>query len=84
MSGGLLGPPQVTRQIRGEKLAKSLALGVLSSDCTSSSAHGSAEVLAFRTRATRYTDGSPTVISQVVKPNFGSGVLAHIGFSSSN
>ncbi len=41
----LLGPPLVTSAIRGEKLSKKLALGVLSSDCISSSAYGSEEML---------------------------------------
>ncbi len=36
--------------------------------------------LAFRTHATPYADGSPTVISQVVKASFGSGPVAHVGF----
>src|SRR3954453_10211684 len=41
----LLGPPLVTPAIRGGRLLKKLALGVLSSDCISSSAYGSEEML---------------------------------------
>ena len=40
-----LGPPLTTDQIQHEKLSKKLALGVLSSDCISSSAYGSEEIL---------------------------------------
>ena len=41
----LLGPPLTTDQLQHEKLSKKLALGVLSSDCISSSAYGSEEIL---------------------------------------
>jgi amino acid transporter len=41
----LLGPPLTTDQLMHEKLSKRLALGVLSSDCISSSAYGSEEIL---------------------------------------
>jgi amino acid transporter len=41
----LLGAPLVTAQLQTEKLSKTLALGVLSSDCISSSAYGSEEML---------------------------------------
>ncbi|MEO6703664.1 MAG: APC family permease, partial [Jatrophihabitantaceae bacterium] len=41
----LLGPPMVTAQLHEEKLSKKTALGVLSSDCISSSAYGSEEML---------------------------------------
>ncbi len=41
----LLGPPLVTAQLHEEKLSKRTALGVLSSDCISSSAYGSEEML---------------------------------------
>ncbi|HEX2903341.1 MAG TPA: amino acid permease [Jatrophihabitans sp.] len=41
----LLGPPMVTAQLHEEKLTKKTALGVLSSDCISSSAYGSEEML---------------------------------------
>src|SRR5438445_2437294 len=41
----LLGPPLVTSQLHEEKLSKKAALGVLSSDCISSSAYGSEEML---------------------------------------
>ena len=41
----LLGPPLVTSQLHEEKLSKRLALGVLSSDCISSSAYGTEEML---------------------------------------
>jgi len=41
----VLGPPIVTEQIHDEKLSKKAALGVLSSDCISSSAYGSEEML---------------------------------------
>jgi amino acid transporter len=41
----LLGPPLVTGQLHEEKLSKRAALGVLSSDCISSSAYGSEEML---------------------------------------
>jgi amino acid transporter len=41
----LLGPPLTTDQLKHEKLSKKLALGVLSSDCISSSAYGSEEIL---------------------------------------
>ncbi len=40
-----LGPPLTTRQLEHERLSKTLALGVLSSDCISSSAYGSEEIL---------------------------------------
>ena len=40
-----LGPPLTTDQIEHETLSKKLALGVLSSDCISSSAYGSEEIL---------------------------------------
>ena len=36
----LLGPPLITRQLSEERLSNPLALGVLSSDCISSSAYG--------------------------------------------
>lgn len=41
----LLGPPLTTDQLQHERLSKRLALGVLSSDCISSSAYGSEEIL---------------------------------------
>jgi amino acid transporter len=41
----LLGPPLTTTQLQHERLSKRLALGVLSSDCISSSAYGSEEML---------------------------------------
>ncbi|MCW2524820.1 MAG: DNA-binding protein, partial [Frankiales bacterium] len=41
----LLGPPMVTSQLHEEKLSKKSALGVLSSDCISSSAYGTEEML---------------------------------------
>jgi len=41
----LLGPPLVSSQLHEEKLSKRLALGVLSSDCISSSAYGTEEML---------------------------------------
>ncbi|MFI8929307.1 APC family permease [Streptomyces sp. NPDC053474] len=41
----LLGPPLVTARIRKEKLGNGTALGVLASDCVSSSAYGSEEIL---------------------------------------
>jgi len=41
----LLGPPLTTDQLQHERLSKKLALGVLSSDCISSSAYGSEEIL---------------------------------------
>ncbi|WP_051854751.1 APC family permease [Streptomyces sp. NRRL B-1347] len=41
----LLGPPLVTSRIRKEKLDNRTALGVLASDCVSSSAYGSEEIL---------------------------------------
>ncbi|MCW2541269.1 MAG: amino acid/polyamine/organocation transporter, superfamily [Frankiales bacterium] len=41
----LLGPPLVSAQLHEEKLSKRLALGVLSSDCISSSAYGTEEML---------------------------------------
>jgi len=41
----LLGPPMVTAQLHEEKLTKKAALGVLSSDCISSSAYGTEEML---------------------------------------
>jgi amino acid transporter len=41
----LLGPPLVTSQLHEEKLSKRIALGVLSSDCISSSAYGTEEML---------------------------------------
>jgi amino acid transporter len=41
----ILGPPLVTAQMHEEKLSKKIALGVLSSDCISSSAYGSEEML---------------------------------------
>jgi amino acid transporter len=41
----LLGKPLVTAQLHDERLSKKSALGVLSSDCISSSAYGSEEML---------------------------------------
>jgi amino acid transporter len=41
----LLGKPLVTAQLHEERLSKKAALGVLSSDCISSSAYGSEEML---------------------------------------
>ncbi|MDQ1745169.1 MAG: hypothetical protein QOE23_3508, partial [Pseudonocardiales bacterium] len=41
----LLGPPLVSSQLHEEKLSKKTALGVLSSDCISSSAYGTEEML---------------------------------------
>jgi len=41
----LLGPPMVTEQLHQERLSKKAALGVLSSDCISSAAYGSEEML---------------------------------------
>jgi amino acid transporter len=41
----LLGPPLVTARLHDEKLSKKSALGVLSSDCISSSAYGTEEML---------------------------------------
>jgi amino acid transporter len=41
----LLGQPLVNEQLHEERLSKPLALGVLSSDCISSSAYGSEEML---------------------------------------
>ncbi|WP_432036512.1 APC family permease [Streptomyces cucumeris] len=41
----LLGPPLVTERIRREKLRNPVALGVLASDCISSTAYGSEEML---------------------------------------
>ncbi len=41
----LLGPPLITEQLREEKLSNPLALGVLASDCMSSTAYGSEEML---------------------------------------
>ncbi|HEY2166943.1 MAG TPA: amino acid permease, partial [Jatrophihabitantaceae bacterium] len=41
----LLGPPLVSARLHKEKLSKKAALGVLSSDCISSSAYGSEEML---------------------------------------
>ena len=41
----VLGPPLVNANLHEEKLSKKAALGVLSSDCISSSAYGSEEML---------------------------------------
>lgn len=41
----LLGKPYVTEQLAGERLNKPVALGVLSSDCISSSAYGTEQIL---------------------------------------
>jgi amino acid transporter len=41
----VLGPPLTTDQLQHETLSKKLALGVLSSDCISSSAYGSEQIL---------------------------------------
>ncbi|MFC5721909.1 APC family permease [Streptomyces gamaensis] len=41
----LLGPPLVTEQLAQEKLSNPIALGVLASDCISSTAYGSEEML---------------------------------------
>ncbi len=41
----LLGPPLTNVELTNERLSKTLALGVLSSDCISSSAYGSEEIL---------------------------------------
>lgn len=43
----LLGPPLISARLHDEKLSKKSALGVLSSDCISSSAYGSEEMLIF-------------------------------------
>jgi amino acid transporter len=43
----VLGPPLVSSQLSEEKLSKKSALGVLSSDCISSSAYGTEEMLIF-------------------------------------
>lgn len=41
----LLGPPLITEQLSEEKLSNPIALGVLASDCMSSTAYGSEEML---------------------------------------
>lgn len=41
----LLGPPLVSSRLRGEKLSNPTALGVLASDCISSSAYGTEQML---------------------------------------
>jgi hypothetical protein len=41
----LLGPPLTNVELKRERLSKRTALGVLSSDCISSSAYGSEEIL---------------------------------------
>src|SRR5690242_2200669 len=41
----VLGPPLTNDQLAHERLSKKLALGVLSSDCISSSAYGTEEIL---------------------------------------
>ncbi|MGC0423128.1 amino acid transporter [Embleya sp. AB8] len=41
----LLGPPLVSARLRGEKLSNPTALGVLASDCISSSAYGTEQML---------------------------------------
>ena len=41
----LLGKPLVTEQLRGERLSRPIALGVLSPDCISSSAYGTEQML---------------------------------------
>ncbi|GAA0929856.1 APC family permease [Nonomuraea longicatena] len=41
----LLGPPLVTSELRRERMPKRVALGVLSSDCVSSSAYGPEQIL---------------------------------------
>ncbi|MFI1969442.1 DNA-binding protein [Streptomyces cinnamoneus] len=41
----LLGPPLVTEQLTREKLSNPMALGVLASDCISSTAYGTEEIL---------------------------------------
>jgi amino acid transporter len=43
----VLGPPLISAQLHEEKLTKKAALGVLSSDCISSSAYGTEEMLIF-------------------------------------
>ena len=43
----LLGPPLVSERLHEEKLSKKAALGVLSSDCISSAAYGTEEMLIF-------------------------------------
>jgi amino acid transporter len=43
----VLGQPLVTGQLQDERLSKKAALGVLSSDCISSSAYGTEEMLIF-------------------------------------
>jgi amino acid transporter len=47
----ILGKPYVTEQLHGERLNKTLALGVLSSDCISSSAYGAEQILTQLTPA---------------------------------
>ncbi|MBY8888545.1 APC family permease [Streptomyces sp. PTM05] len=41
----LLGPPLITEELRTEKLSNPMALGVLASDCMSSTAYGPEEIL---------------------------------------
>jgi hypothetical protein len=41
----LLGPPLVSERLKHEKLSNPVALGVLASDCLSSTAYGSEEML---------------------------------------
>ena len=41
----LLGAPYVTEQLQGERLNRPIALGVLASDCISSSAYGAEQIL---------------------------------------
>ena len=41
----LLGRPYVTEQLGGERLRRTIALGVLAPDCISSSAYGTEEIL---------------------------------------
>jgi amino acid transporter len=41
----LLGKPLVTEQLKGERLNRAVALGVLAPDCTSSSAYGTEQIL---------------------------------------
>ncbi len=45
MKRRILGPPLTTDQLQHERLSKKIALGVLSSDCISSSAYGTEEIL---------------------------------------
>ncbi|WP_261991251.1 hypothetical protein [Streptomyces sp. OR43] len=56
----LLGEPLTTERVSEEKLGDRTALGVLASDCISSSAYGSEEMLRVLVPVVAETPGTPS------------------------